>query len=121
MSGIDFVADTNFLISLHEGASFVKPFLDQSVAISIITEIELLGWPKISEPEKKKLKALLNECEVIDLRPEIKEVAIRLRQKQSIKVPDAIIAATSVFLKVPLVTSDRGFKNIRDVEVILVV
>lgn len=120
MSGIDFVADTNFLISLHEGAPFVKPFLDQSVAVSVITEIELLGWPKLSESEKRKLRALLNECELIDLRPEIKEVAIWLRQKQVIKVPDAIIAATCVYLKLPLVTSDRGFKNIKDVEVIIV-
>lgn len=43
MNGIDFVADTNFLIALHEGNPFTKPFLDQTVAVSIISEIELLG------------------------------------------------------------------------------
>lgn len=121
MSGIDFVADTNFLIAVHEGSQFSEPFLDQSVAVSIITEIELLGWPKVSESEKRKLKALLSACEVIELRNEIKELTIQLRQRQAIKVPDAIIAATALYLQLPLVTSDRGFKNIKDVEVILII
>ncbi|MBY0432957.1 MAG: type II toxin-antitoxin system VapC family toxin [Cyclobacteriaceae bacterium] len=120
MSGVDFIADTNFLIALHEGNAWTKPFLDQTVAVSVITEIELLGWPKISELEKRKLKALLSACEIVELRTEIKEIAIQLRQKQTIKVPDAIIAATSIYLQLPLVTSDRGFKNIKDVELILI-
>ena len=120
MNGLDFVADTNFLIALHEGNRFTEPFLDQSVAVSIITEIELLGWPRVNESEKRKLKALLNACEIVELRTEIKELAIQLRQKQPIKVPDAIIAATALYLRLPLVTSDRGFKNIKDVEVILI-
>jgi predicted nucleic acid-binding protein len=120
MNGIDFIADTNFLIALHEGSPLTEPFLDQTVAISIITEIELLGWPKITELEKRKLKALVSACEVIELRNEIKDLAILLRQKQIIKVPDAIIAATSIYLHLPLVTADRGFKNVKDVEVILI-
>jgi len=51
---------------------------------------------------------------------EIKNLAIQLRQKQNIKVPDAIIAATCLFLEVPLVTADKGFKNIYGMELILI-
>lgn len=58
MNGINFVADTNFLISVHEGLSKTEPFLDGSVFISIISEIELLGWPKLTAGEKKKLRLL---------------------------------------------------------------
>lgn len=119
MSGIDFLADTNFLIAVHEGDPSTKSFLDQTVAVSIISEIELLGWQRITETEKKKLRALLSSCEVIELKNEIKELAIHLRQKQSIKLPDAIIAATALYLQVPVVTSDRGFKNIKGIELIL--
>jgi hypothetical protein len=43
MSGLSFVADTNFLISVHEGKEYVEPFLDGTVVISAISEIELLG------------------------------------------------------------------------------
>ena len=96
MNGIDFVADTNFLIGLHEGKSFAKPFLDKVATVSIISEIELLGWPKISELEKRRLKQLLDDCVLIDLSPEIRAITIRIRQQQKIKLPDAIVAATSL-------------------------
>lgn len=47
-------------------------------------------------------------------------VAIEIRQQIPIKTPDAIIAATSKFLQLPLVTSDKGFKKIKGIELILI-
>jgi predicted nucleic acid-binding protein len=58
MSGFNFVADTNFLIDIHEGKEKVEPFLDSSVIVSVISEIELLGWYKITKDEKQKLREL---------------------------------------------------------------
>jgi hypothetical protein len=52
MSGFSFVADTNFLIDVHEGKDKVEPFLDGSVIVSVISEIELLGWHKLKADEK---------------------------------------------------------------------
>ncbi|HEY0244521.1 MAG TPA: hypothetical protein VGC01_03085 [Mucilaginibacter sp.] len=43
MNGFSFVADTTFLIDIHEGNQKVEPFLDGSVIVSVISEIELLG------------------------------------------------------------------------------
>lgn len=40
---IDFLADTNFLIYIHEGSKIAEPFLEYNFAISFISEIELLG------------------------------------------------------------------------------
>jgi len=40
---IDFLADTNFLIYIHEGNNTVEPFLEYDFGISFISEIELLG------------------------------------------------------------------------------
>lgn len=120
MSGLRFVADTNFLINVHEGKAKTKPFLDSSVIISIISEIELLGWRELTSLEKRKLTALLEDCIIIDLNPEIKNIAIEIRQQYAIKTPDAIIAATSKFMQLPLVTSDKGFKKLKDIEIILI-
>lgn len=120
MNGLSFVADTNFLINVHEGKAKTEPFLDGSVIVSVISEIELLGWHKLSLPEKRKLKALLRDCIIIELTPEIKNIAIEIRQQQAVKTPDAIIAATARFLRLPLVTSDKGFKKIKDIEIILI-
>jgi predicted nucleic acid-binding protein len=120
MSGIDFVADTNFLINLHEGHSSVIPFLDKTPVISVISEIELLGWHGINESHKRKLKELLQDCILFELTSDIRSIAISLRQKQKIKVPDSIIAATAIYLQLPVVTSDKGFRNIKGLELVLI-
>jgi len=54
MNGFSFVADTNFLVAVHEGKKYVEPFLDSTAIVSVVSEIELLGWYKI-KPEDEKL------------------------------------------------------------------
>jgi predicted nucleic acid-binding protein len=119
MNGFDFVADTNFLIDVHEGKEKVLPFLDGTVIVSVISEIELLGWYKLSEDEKQKLRSLLDDCIIFELTAEIRKLAIEIRQQKKIKTPDAIIAATAKYLQIPIVSSDKGFKNISGIELIL--
>lgn len=119
MNGLSFVADTNFLIAVHNGDDFVEPFLDSTIVVSAISEIELLGWHKISSKEKLLLRALLDDCILFELTTDIRRIAIELRQRIKIKTPDAIVAATSIYLQLPLVTSDSGFKKIPGIELIL--
>ncbi len=120
MTGFSFVADTNFLIAVHEGKKQVEPFLEGSVIVSIISEIELLGWYKINEEQKRLLRSLLDDCILFEMNAEIRKIAIELRQLYKIKTPDAIIAATAKYVQMPLVTSDRDFKNISGIELILI-
>lgn len=119
MNGINLVADTNFLISAHEGKPQTEPFLDSTFIVSVISEIELLGWHKISKNDKQVLEALLDDCIILELTSEIKNLAIEIRQNIQVKTPDAIIAATAKFLKLPLITSDREFTKLKDIEIIL--
>ena len=119
MNGVSFVADTNFLIDIHEGKPKVEPFLDGIAIVSVISEIELLGWYKIGDKEKSALRSLLDDCVIFELTSEIRKVAINLRQQKQIKTPDAIIAATAIHLQLPLVSSDKGLKNIPGIELIL--
>jgi len=120
MSSFSFVADTNFLIDVHQGLEKTEPFLDGTAIVSVISEIELLGWHLLSKEQKISLESLLNDCVIIELNSEIKRIAISIRQKFKIKTPDAIIAATSKFLQIPLVISDKDFKSIPDIELILI-
>ncbi len=120
MSGLNFVANANFLINVHEGNPITEPFLDATPIVSVISEIELLGWKNLSPNDKKKLNALLNDCIIMQLTPEIKDIAIALKQQFAIKTPDAIIAATAKFLQLPLVTSDKGFRKFTDMQIILI-
>jgi hypothetical protein len=114
MNGIDFIVDTNVLIYLHEAKPVVLPYIDYAWCCSVITEMELLGIPDLSANEKLKLKSLLNDCIIFPFSDDIKNITINIRQTKKIKLPDAIIAATAIHHKLPLLTADTGFKNISD-------
>lgn len=117
---IDFLADTNFLIYIHEGNRIVEPFLEYNFGISFISEIELLGFPGISKPDEVKLKLLLNDCFQLEWSAKLKNQTIRLKQKYSLKLPDAIISATALEFNLPLVTADKGFSKITELDLILI-
>lgn len=94
--------------------------MDSAIIVSVISEIELLGWHKISLEEKELLRALLDDCIMFELTADIRKIAIEIRQQTRVKTPDAIVAATSKYLQIPLVSSDKGFKNIAGIELILI-
>lgn len=120
MSGIDFIADTNFIIHLNEGNPLVEPFLDYEFAVSFISEIELLGAFSISKSKKAQLHDILKDCAIVEMNSEIKHICIKIRQQYKMKVPDAIIAATAIVLNKSLVTSDRDFEKIKELDLIFI-
>lgn len=117
---IDFIADTNFLVYVHEGNPIVEAFLDYNFGISFITEVELLGFKGITKTEEAKLKLLLSDIFNIEWNSKIKEKTIELRKKYNIKLPDAIIASTSLIYQIPLVTADKGYSKIEELDLILI-
>lgn len=116
---IDFIADTNFLIYVHEGQEFVRHFLDYSFGVSFVTELELLGHPGLTKTEEKALKAIIKDCVYLDWNQQIKEQTIELRKKYAIKLPDALIASTAIVTKTPLISSDKGFEKIIEMDLVL--
>ena len=121
MNGIDFVADTNALIYLLNGNSCMLPFLNKNLAFSVISEMELLSFSGISEAEENNIKALLNDCEEISLLKDVKDKAIELRKKYKTKLPDAIVAASAIVNNLPLITADKGFNQIQELNLQLIV
>lgn len=119
MSGNNIITDTNILLYLLSGDKTLAEILDQKqIIISFITELELLGYPGILKQEQKKVKDFLKECLIVDINSTIKEYAIQLKQKYSIKLPDSIILATSIFLNFPLITADKEMQKIDEVNLI---
>lgn len=75
---------------------------------STITRIEVLGYRKFNKDEEMKLFRMLScfhECEVI--RP-IVDKTIELRKSGSIKIPDAIIAASAIIHDAALITRNES-------------
>jgi predicted nucleic acid-binding protein len=62
---------------------------------------------------------LLDGCFIIDINQEIKQIYKGLKQQHNLKLPDAIIAATSIYLDMPFLTFDKGFKNIPELQLVL--
>ncbi len=119
MSGRSYLADTNAFIFLLDKHPALKNLLDNDWHFSFITEIELLGKPGISSLEIKNIKSLLRTCRKIAHSEEINTLAISLKQQYKIKTPDAIFAATAIFHDLPLLTFDKGFHQIKSVDLIL--
>ncbi len=119
MNGINYLVDTNFLIYLLNGNASVKPYLNNNYFISEITEMELLGVKDIPSLVLKTRAALIDNCFLVNFNSDIKEIAIRLKQKTSIKLPDAIIAASAMYMGMPLISADKDLTRIEGLDLIL--
>lgn len=120
MNGDRFLIDTNTAIYLLNGDQTLARLLDQkSIYISFVSELELLGFSGISEENEALILEMIDSCVVIDINNSIKREVIQLRRKYSIKLPDSIIAATAIYFDLPLLTADRGFAKIEELNLML--
>jgi len=119
-----YLFDTNILI--YWWADEIPPnqvpriehLLKTSFNISIITRIEFLGFPDFSGDLRQKARDFLSYAVVLPLTPEVAERTIVLREKHSIKVPDAIIAATALTYDLTLITRNASdFKDIQELTI----
>jgi predicted nucleic acid-binding protein len=120
MSGISFLVDTNILIYLQNGRPSIDQYLGDEFYVSDITVLEYLGVKGILEDQLKKRKIVLDACQLIEFNPSIRDLSIELKQKYQIKVPDAIIAATSIVNNKTLLTADKDFKKIKELNLLII-
>ena len=119
MSGIRVLCDTNPLIYLLDGNDELADFLNnKQIHISVITELELFGKPDLSETDRKIIETMLESCFVTEINHEIKQIYKHIKQNYTLKLPDAVIAATAISLDIPLLTSDHEFKKISNLKLI---
>jgi predicted nucleic acid-binding protein len=120
MNGIDYLIDTNILVYLLQGNPHVQYFAQEDMlAVSCITEMEILGKFQISDTEKEVITRMLSHCYIIDINYHIKQLAIRIRQTARVKLPDALIAATAMQQNLTLITADKGFSKIKNLDLLL--
>jgi len=117
MNGVSIVSDTNPLIYLLNGSEKAAEYLNnKQVWISVISELELFGKKGLTEPDKKEIHFLIDNCFIAELNSGIKTITKELLQTDKIKLPDAIIAATALYLDLPLLTFDSHFSRIPDLK-----
>lgn len=119
MSGKEILVDTNILLYLLKGSDALQELLQGKILyISFITELELIGFPKMSDQESEEVATLLLDCTIVSLNAAIKMNYVSLRKSTGLKLGDAIIAATASALRIPLITADKRFKLIDDIDLI---
>jgi predicted nucleic acid-binding protein len=120
MSGTKYLLDTNIVLYILSGDDDLITFLhNQHICISVITEIELLSFSGIAKEEMQGIGSFISKIEVAPLDEAVKNIAITLRRKYKLKLPDSIIAATATGHKIPLITADKQFQSITELQLLL--
>jgi predicted nucleic acid-binding protein len=81
----------------------VAAWMAAGATISVITRIEVLGYPQTAA-QLQQATDLLSYLAEMPLSEAIVQRTITLRQQHRIRLPDALIAATALELGEPLVT-----------------
>ena len=122
--GKRYLIDSNTVIDYLDGKlptkgnKFMNTIVDDSVLISVITKIEVLGF-NIKPTSHEILIEFIEDATVLALDDDVVKQTINLRRTKKIKIPDAIIAATALTHNLELVTRDiSDFKNIEGLNVI---
>lgn len=117
--GTGYLIDTNIAIYLLDGTlplhalSKVRSYLATECNISIITRIELLGWPFPDDQKQAEAENFTLASNIYRLTDSVADRCILLRRAHKIKLGDALIAATALEHGLTIVSRNiSDFKNI---------
>jgi tRNA(fMet)-specific endonuclease VapC len=107
------LCDTNIFINLFNGQVKTKAALDkigdENIALSIITYAEIIYGTK--KTDLNAIKAFFDRLTLIDLDEKVsqifKGIVLGYSYNHHIKIPDALIASTAIYLGVPLYTENK--------------
>lgn len=113
-----YLIDTNSVIDYLgnkmsiESMAFMNLIIDETPKVSVITQIEVLGF-NAPEEHYQLLEDFINDSIVFQLTDEVIQCCIQLRKAHKIKLPDALIAATAIVYDLILITRNvSDFKKI---------
>ena len=123
--GQRYLLDSNtvidYIAQLHPDNAmlFLNQIIDEEINVSVITKIEVLSFDPDKDDNYPILVDFFEAANLIDLSSDIVNKTIQIRQKQKIKLPDAVIAATALANGLILISRNtKDFKNFQGLEVI---
>jgi len=112
---IDYVAD----LYPEKATQWLSQHIDEEINVSIITKIEVLSFNPDKDANYPVFLDFFAASKVFDLTEDVVNQTIQIRQKQKIKLPDAVIASTALVKGLILVSRNtKDFKNIPGLDVI---
>jgi predicted nucleic acid-binding protein len=123
MNGNRFLLDTNAIVALLDGNTAINRLIIRAdwVGVSIISVLEYMSFSNLSIDDLDLLNTFLKRIDVAGL--EMNNFTLLLNTSQirityKLKLPDAIIAATSAAHNASLITADRGFDKVKEIRVV---
>jgi predicted nucleic acid-binding protein len=77
--------------------------------------MEILSYHHLTSDEEWRARQILNQLTIIDINETVKELSIKFRRSFQLKLPDAIITATAVYMEATLVSNDSRLLNVSQV------
>jgi len=121
---MSYLFDTNILVHYLNGSfpqtrlETIDRMLETSFQVSVISKLELLGWKGHTAETLELAAAFLSEAVVIPVDLAVADRALYLKLHYTIRLPDAIIAATALETDSTLVTRNTtDMAKIRQVKV----
>lgn len=119
-----YLIDTNAVIDYignilpSNAMLFMNNIVDEIPYVSIITKIEVLGFETLEE-HYKLLSDFMDDALIFGLTDDIVKVCIEIRKKYNVKLPDALIAATSLAKDLILISrNNKDFRKIKELKFI---
>jgi len=103
---VDYVVDTNIFILLFNNR-LEELIPEGHLAYSVITEIELLSFPNLSDADAQLIQQQLGQLQRVPLDEAVSAATIRRRRQYRLKTPDAIILASAEIMDAILLTNDQ--------------
>ena len=123
MNGNRYLLDTNAIIALLQGNKALLQQLKNAewVGISVISQLEFLVFPNLTDSDKVYFNQFLQRVDVIGLTTEqlpLITKIINLRRQYYLKLPDAIIVGAALQHRATLVSADKRLHKIDGIPVL---
>ncbi|MEX2605641.1 MAG: type II toxin-antitoxin system VapC family toxin [Gracilimonas sp.] len=118
------IVDTNIIIDFLKGHKEANRFIEahKPISTSVVVVSELFAGVK-SKSDMREIREFLTFVELVDVTEVIAKNAGLLRRKylksHGIEIPDALIAATANYLKVPVASLDKKHFSILTEDLII--
>jgi len=106
--------DTNACLYLLKGQ--VEPsFAIRQGLFSVVTELELLGFPQITEGDEQLIRSFLFRFERVVVDDAVLQAAITLRRQYRLRLADALICGSALVRSATLITHDRELTRVKEI------
>jgi predicted nucleic acid-binding protein len=115
------VIDTNILLYILGGDKTANALLKgHDVVASTMVRMEALVYHGDDMDHLQQVHRFLDRCQLEEIHRSIQDLAVDLRLRHRLKLPDAVIGATAIHLGIPLITADKIFSKLKpECEVVL--